>query len=632
MPEQIRIQDDLYMAVNQEKLESLVIPDDEPVAGGFAQLDEDVEKTMMEEFETLSKKGEFPNVHIQNAVTFYALAKNVKKRNAQGIKPLLKDLNTIAAIKDLGTFHRKFVQFVLRGYPLPFDFRVEADMKESNKHSLMLSGPSTILPDTTYYADANPQRDAMLSLWEGFARQAIALTPLSEEEQDQFIKDTLAFDRKIAGLVKSREEWSEYTKCYNPYKLSKVARLVKPIKFKKMMTKLFGTAPEVVIVADPRFLNGFATLFNEESFAEYIHWAYVNELLGYAGYLSEDLRNLSSSFRRTIMGVAKMTEPKKFAYQLASRTFSEPVGLYYGEKYFGQEAKKDVVEMVQEIIDAYKERITNNDILEDATKEKAILKLNTMKVKMGYPDKVDPLFEKFVVSPRDSLYAAYIRIKGLLIEDNLSKLNKPVDKAKWAMPGHMVNACYDPTANDITFPAGILQAPYYSLKQSRSENLGGIGAVIGHEISHAFDNNGAKVDENGNLNNWWTKADFKRFDKKVKAMIEQFDGIELPWGKVNGKLVVSENIADNGGVAVTLHVMKKTEGADYQAYFKNWARVWCLKAKDEYRAILLTVDVHGPTVLRANMPPRNFPEWYEAFGVTKADKMYIEPKKRIVIW
>ena len=254
-------------------------------------------------------------------------------------------------------------------------------------------------------------------------------------------------------------------------------------------------------------------------------------------------------------------------------------------------------------------------------KDKVMIKeLNQPVIVLSLPDK------------NDSLYKAVGNIYKVNFFDSLSKLNKPVDKTKWLMPGHMVNACYDPSKNDITFPAAILQAPFYSLKQTRSENLGGIGAVIGHEISHAFDNNGAKMDENGNINNWWTKEDFKKFAKKTKDMIKQFDGIELPAGKVNSALIVSENIADNGGMAVTLHIMKKMKDANYEQYFINWARIWCTKAKPEYEALLLTVDVHGPVVLRTNMPPRNFEEWYQTFNVKKTDKMYIAPNKRLVIW
>jgi len=255
-----------------------------------------------------------------------------------------------------------------------------------------------------------------------------------------------------------------------------------------------------------------------------------------------------------------------------------------------------------------------------------------MKIKMGYPDKADEIFDKFEVGKNDSLYKAVGNINKVRLLDSIAKLDKPVDKTKWLMPGHMVNACYDPSRNDITFPAAILQAPFYSLKQTRSENLGGIGAVIGHEISHAFDNNGANMDENGNINNWWTKEDFKKFAKKTKDMVKQFEGIELPFGKVNSELIVSENIADNGGMAVTLHIMKGMKNANYEEYFLNWARIWCQKAKPEYEALLLTVDVHGPVILRTNMPPRNFQEWYDTFNVKKTDKMYIAPNKRVVIW
>jgi putative endopeptidase len=287
---------------------------------------------------------------------------------------------------------------------------------------------------------------------------------------------------------------------------------------------------------------------------------------------------------------------------------------------------------VYQIIDTYKARIKTNDILGEETKEKAILKLSRMGVKMGYPDKVRSLYDKLIFDSEASLLDIIISLNAIRELDSLAKLDKPTEPENWAMPGHLVNACYDPFVNDITFPAAILQPPFYSLKQTRSENLGGIGAVIGHEISHAFDSNGAKCDENGNINNWWTDDDFKRFETKVNQMIEQFDGIELPWGKVNGSFIVSENMADNGGMSVTLDIMSRTEGASYEEYFRNWAKVWCQKARPEFAQMLLSVDVHGPAILRANIPPRNFDQWYSTFDVKETDQMYIAPDKRIVIW
>ena len=541
-------------------------------------------------------------------------------------------MQLIQATLDTSLLNRRLKTFILNRYPLPFKFDVEVDMKDTNKHCLMMFGPSTILPDTTMYNPENPNKQMLLDMWKNIALQVLSFTDLSEEDRTLYVNDALEFDAVIATLVKSSEEWSEYTKMYNPFRISRVNGFIKPLNLRSTFKKLFGYIPEEIIVADPRFLKGFRTLFNQETFSKYIHWAYINYIFENGQFLSEDLRNLTGAFSRAMSGIAKPAEPVKNAYQLASGVFSQPVGQYYAKKYFGEVARKDVTEMVQEIIEAYKERIAQNDILCPETKEKAILKLSTMKLKMGYPDKIDDIYDKFFVNPRDSLFKNLLGIFKVRLLDGIDKLNKPVDKTRWLMPGHMVNACYDPTNNDITFPAAILQAPFYSVKQSRSANLGGIGAVIGHEISHAFDNNGAKCDENGNLNNWWTKEDFKKFNKKIKAMVAQFDGIELPFGKVNGNLIVSENIADNGGMAVTLHVMKKTPNANYVEYFTNWARIWCQKATEQYSALLLTVDVHGPVILRANIPPRNFPEWYEAFDVKPTDEMYIAPSKRIVIW
>ena len=631
--ENIRIQDDLYNYVNQAKLEELVIPEDMPVAGGFASLGTEVEKLMIGEFNAMCKEGNFPNEHMERACKLYTLAKDVKRKRKHGIKPALKNLAILKKLGSLRSFNLRAKELMLRGISLPVSIMVEANMKDTTHHCVMVSGPSVILPDASYYAEGKEQqKEMLLNLWSGFARQVLAIAGHTEDEVNTLIQDTLAFDAKLAKFVKSQEEWSEYVKMYNPMKTGRVAGMVKPMNLKKLLSDLFGFVPEEIIVAEPRYFKNFKEVFNADTFDAYKSWAYVTTLMGSCSLLSEELRDLGGGFRRALSGIAANSSAEKFAYQLASGMYSEPVGLYYGEKYFGEEAKKDITEIVKQIVATYQKRIATNDILEQATKDKAILKLNKMGLKLAYPDRVEEIYNKLVFDPSKSLFDIVSTLRRIRLEDNLSKLNKEVDRTHWAMPGHMVNACYDPFVNDITFPAAILQAPFYSIHQTRSENLGGIGAVIGHEISHAFDSNGAKCDELGNLNNWWTKADERKFNKKVQAMIKQFDGIELPWGVCNGKFTVSENIADNGGMAVTLDIMSNSENVSFEEYFSNWARVWCQKAKPEYQALLLQVDVHGPAILRANMPPRNFPEWYAAFGVKKSDGMYIAPSKRVVIW
>ena len=629
----VRIQDDLYNYVNEKTLEQLIIPDDKPCAGGFMVLSDDVEKTMMDEFEQMCKSSFYTNDYLKRACMLYKIAMDTKKKDEFGIIPVLKNLKVLDELNSKDDLNKLFKTFMLKGLPLPFKVMVETDMKNTKKHCVCLQGPSVILPDASYYKpQMAAQKEMILGIWTNIAKMIIAKTDLTLEEQEEYLADTIAFDAILGGLVKTSEEWSDYVLMYNPMETNKVSSMLNTVDFEYILNDLFNFVPDTVILFEPRYIENFSNVFNEETFKLYKHWVYVTTVINSCSLLSEELRELGGMYYRTIAGIKAGTPIEKFAYQLASNTYSEPVGLYYGEKYFGQEAKKDITEIVYQIIDTYKSRILNNDILEESTKQKAILKLSTMGVKMGYPDKVLPIYDKLVFDEEASLYDIMHELSKIKVLDELSKINEPTNPARWAMPGHMVNACYDPFVNDITFPAAILQAPFYSIKQTRSENLGGIGAVIGHEISHAFDSNGAKCDENGNINNWWTEADMERFNLKIAQMVEQFDGIELPWGKVNGSFIVSENMADNGGMGVTLEIMSKMDNASYEEYFMNWAKVWCLKAKEEYLQLLLNLDVHGPSILRANIPPRNFKEWYETFNVTENDKMYIEPSKRVVIW
>ena len=634
MKKEIRVQDDLYLHVNKEWIDNAVIPDDKPRIGGFADLDTDVEKLLISDFNKMAAgKLKCPDANVKKAVDLFKLAKNTEKRNAEGIAPVMDRLHKIDSLSNIDDFNSVLSDLVARRFNLPFSMGVTEDFKDSLHHCVMITGPSAILPDVTYYKpEMEQQKTALLGVWQQMVAQLLQFTDLTAEQQAQFVKDALEFDAVIATLVKSNEEWSDYPAMYNPMSVEEVAKLLAPVDFVKLLKDTFGKLPDKVIIAEPRFLKGFTALFNADNFEKFKHWAYIMEFVSATSLLSEQLRAIGATYSNVLSGVSALPTIEKQAYRLASSVFSEPVGIYYGKKYFGEKAKKDVVDICKEIIATYKLRVSRNDFLSEQTKQKAIGKLDKIVVKMGYPDKCNELYDKLVFDANSSLFDAVETLRNIRSLYNLDKLYQDVDRTEWPMPGHMVNACYNPTSNDITFPAAILQAPFYSIKQSRSENLGGIGAVIGHEISHAFDNNGAKCDENGNLNNWWTEEDFKRFEERTHAMIEEFDGIELPQGKVNGAFIVSENIADNGGMAVTLEIMSHLKDADYQAYFYNWARVWCMKARPEYLQLLLSVDVHGPAELRANMQPRNFDEWYKAFNVTEKDGMYLAPDKRVTIW
>ena len=631
MSEKTRIQDNLYQAVNGEWLKDAVIPADRPTAGGFSEIDQETEKIMMADFRAFAngeKNSDIPGM--EDAVKLYKKVLDTESRNAEGIGPLLPLLEEIEDLKDVADLNVKAKDFLLKGLSLPISMGVEPDMKDATRNCFYIQGPAIILPDTTYYDSENGER--LLQVYKDMALKALAFTGLDEDDQKKYAEDALAYDRLIAGKVKSQLEWADYVKNFNPLDVDEVAACVAPFDIRKLLKDLYGDREIRTLIAyDPKAIKEMSYYFNEENFSLFKHWLYVRTLLAKAGLLSEELYEISTIYRRTLLGIAENPALEKRAYQVASGCFSEPAGIYYGREYFGEEAKKDVVELVRKIISTYIKRMNENSFLSKATREKAILKLKTITIKMGYPDDVRELYRRLKVDEKASYFENIQNINRERISDELQKFLKPVDRSEWYMPGHMVNACYDPSRNDITFPAAILQKPFYSLKQSLSENLGGIGAVIGHEISHAFDNNGAHFDENGNLADWWTKEDFEAFDRLTKDMISQWDGIEYHGGKVNGELVVSENIADNGGMAVTVDIMHQCTG-DFEKYFINWAKVWCQKAREEYIQLLLVNDVHSPAELRANIQVRNFPEWYEAFGVKEGDEMYIAPEKRIIIW
>ncbi len=630
----IRIQDDLYEYVNGDWIKNAVIPSDRPTTGGFSDLDQGVEKTLMADFNSFAKGEKTTNIKEMNyAILMYKKYIDVRKRNADGIKPIISLLEKVKSIKSIEDLNNNAYELSLCGVDLPFNYGVTVDMGDATKYSFVITGPQTILPDTTYYASDNEAGKQLLEVWKEQARFALSKTDLYSEEIEEYINEAIKYDNLVAKSVKSLLEWSDYTKNHNPFKLEEVSNYLKPFNFKDFLNKIYpNNVPQIIVSYDPRAMKEFNNYFNESTFKGYICLAYINTILKYSTILSEELVENSGLFNRKLMGVESTPVLAKRAYKLVSNLYSDVIGLYYGETYFGPVAKENITNLVKSIIETYKHRVKNNDILESATKEKAIEKLNTIKIKMGYPDFVPEVYAKFIVNADDSLFDAYSNILKEKSKDELNKLYKEVDRSEWGMPGHMVNACYNPSANDITFPAAILQKPFYSLDQTFSENLGGIGVVIGHEISHAFDNNGAQFDSCGNLKNWWTERDYQNFKEKTNDMINEFDGIEILSGKVNGELCVSENIADNGGMAVAIEIMHNTKDTNFEEFFTSWAKIWCMKAKDEYTLYLLTNDVHAPAKLRANIQVRNFEEWYQTFNVTNNDKMYIEPSKRIIIW
>lgn len=622
----VRLEDDLYSYVNGKRIENAVIPDDLPCTGGFIDIDRKVEQEMIKELDNLSKEDKLDDPFLNRATKLYEKVLNEEDR-LNGLNFLLEKIKFLDKVKDNASFRENLYCLYDNNFPLPFTLDVTNDLKDASKYCLIFSSPSLILPDTTVYK--TPNKDILLNVYKNMVDQI--LSKLNIENKDELINKCLSFDEKLSKIVKSMEEWADYIKMYNPYKIEDACALL-DWNLKEFTTNRFNKIPEKIIVADPNYLNNYKTLM-KDNYDEYVSWAKIKLILNKVGYISEEYRALSSIYGNALSGAKTISEEKLYAYNLTNRYFGEALGIYYGKKYFGEKARQDVINIVKNLIESYKQRLEKNQWLSKETIQKAILKLDTMIIKIGYPDKVS-----------DLLYSlTYDESKPLLeIIDELDKnksryldslLFKEVDHSLWVMNGNTVNACYNPSFNDITFPAAILQAPFYSLNQTIEENYGGIGCVIGHEISHAFDNNGAQMDEKGNINNWWTDEDYNNFKEKTELMINQFDGLDLNGNKVNGKLTVSENIADNGGITSSLESLKRVKAnPNLKLFFINYARIWCMKARDEYINLLLTVDVHGPAYYRANMQVRNFDDFYIAFNIKETDKMYLPKEKRIIIW
>lgn len=625
-----RIQDNLYLAVNSDWILKSKIPADRPAISVFSDIDIKIEKDLMRDLANFAdNKEQLPDIpNFDKAVAIYRLARDFDKRNADGADPIKDDLSILTALKDLNELNWKLPFLYLR-FTLPFNFFVEADRKNTKVNVLHFDRPDLILPDTTSYQ--NDGAEKLLDIWKEQSIDLLTKAGLEQDQAEKYAIDAINFDAKIVKVAKSAEERADDVALYNPVAISDFEEKTKTVDFDQFFDKSFEKKPERVIVYEPRFLDNFVDLFNEDNFGEIKAWIITNFINANAGYLSQEFREAAFPFRQALYGQKELPSQERSAYLIANQAMSEIVGIYYGKTYFGETAKADVEDMIRKMIAVYEKRIKSNNWLSEETKKKAITKLNALILKIGYPEKANHIYDLIKFNEDTSLYVNLAAQKAIAVQYEFAKLFNPVDRGEWAMPGNLINACYDPQRNDITFPAAILQKPFYSVDQDRSSNYGGIGVVIAHEISHAFDNNGANYDEFGNMKNWWTKQDYAEFKKRIKQEAELFDGIVYGPVKLNGKQTVSENIADQGGVTAAVEA-NKGENGDMQDLFKNYARIWASKETPEIIKTVLAFDVHAPGPERVNVQAQCQEEFYKAFNVKPTDGMWLDPDKRVIIW
>ncbi len=627
------IKDDLYEAVNGEWLKTAKIPDDKPATGGFNDLVDEIDKQLMDDFDAYAAgKEKSDDSRFNEMIKLYHLAKKFDWRKKVGPQPLKRMLASVENLNSYEDYQSQWKNWILAGMPSPISFDIDADMKNATVYALFASSPSLILPDKSYYeAEKKAQHDQLLQLWSSMVEALMDKLGYSKEEAKKIIDDAIKFDALLAPNVKSAEEAADYSKMYNPQTVAELASATDQLDIAAIIKQLVGEEPEKVIVTEPEYFKALNKIL-QDNFELFKNWALIRVIRENASYLDDEMREINGRYGRALSGSKKPVSQRKFAFYLARDMFSQVAGDYYGKKYFGPQAKADVHHMVEQMIKVYKGRLTNNQWLSKDTRDKAILKLDKLGIQVGYPDKIPALYDQFKVDEEESLIANLNQLTVTANKELFSRWNKPVDRMRWEMSAATVNAYYHPFKNIIVFPAAILQAPFYSLKQSSSQNYGGIGAVIAHEISHAFDNNGSLFDEFGNLNNWWTDEDSAHFKQLAQKMIEEFDGIPFAGQKVNGKLTVSENIADAGGLSCALEAAKTEADFNAQEFFINWATIWRMKATEQYMQLLLSIDVHAPQKLRANIQAENLDDFYTAFDIKPGDEMYRAPEDRVHIW
>ena len=628
------IASNFYQAVNKEWLLKAKIPVDSPSIDSFYTLDEDVKGKLKKDIKNLGEGKESSDITgMSEFITFYKAASDYKQREKDGLEPLKPYLKEIEDIKDLNDLANKSASLTDKGIPIPFGYDVGTNAENTSQKQIQLTPPSILLPDVSIYKDESSKKQYLTPI-ETATQKALEMLGYSEKNSKRIVKEALEFDEIIAKYSLSNEEMSESKNLVHPKTAEEINAYSGSFKLYDVIKGIMGRDLETINVPNTKYFENYSKVVNQDNFSKIKSWMLMQEAMAASNSLTEDYRLNFASISMAITGTQKPISKEDTVYEMSVNLFSDVMSVYYGRKYFGEEAKTDVTGMIDKIKNVYRGRLQQNDWLTEDTRNKAIEKLDKMKVFVGYQEDVDPGTKELHLDPNKSFFELSEDIAQFGKRYTIDHFDDPIDKNKWSGSAFDINAYYNPESNSINFPAGILQAPFYDKNQSTEKNYGGIGVVIGHEITHAFDSNGADYDENGDMHNWWTKADTKAFDKRIKAFEDQWNGLEIYGTKVNGKLTVTENVADAGGLSSTLQVLKtEMTKPNLKDYFENYADIWKQKASLQYNKYTMVQDVHAPNELRVNQQLKNLPEFYEAYPqIKEGDAMYLAPSKRISLW
>ncbi|MCM4155190.1 M13 family metallopeptidase [Gramella sp. AN32] len=640
--------EDFFRYVNGTWLDSTEIPADRTSWGGFNELRKQTDNDALA---ILEKSAESDSLDAASdeakAVYLYKSIMDTVTRNKLGVKPLepyLAKIDSIQNKKDLQKFIMEMSEYGSMGF---FSFGVRADRKDSNMNVAYLFPSGLGLPDRDYYvADDSDSKDKR-EKYKEYISEMLPYIGYSDEEADEKAKTILDFETSLAQPMLDKVERRDARVTYNPMSVADVQKMVPAIDWKAYFNEIGATELDSIIVSEPKYMKAFQQILAKndvEDWKAYLKWTMFNNA---APALTTELETKNWEFYdKTLRGAKEQRPRKERALASVNGVVGEALGKLYVKEHFPAEAKEKAQEMIDNIVKSYETRINNLSWMSDDTKKKALEKLGTFNVKVGYPDKWKDYSELEIVAPEEggSYFQNMMNTLKWSTAENMVDLGEPVDKSEWFMSPQTVNAYYNSSYNEIVFPAAILQPPFYDYKADAAVNYGGIGAVIGHEISHGFDDSGSRFDAEGNLNNWWTDKDLEQFEGLGGSLADQYSNIEvLDSVYINGKYTLGENIGDLGGVnaaydGLQLHLAEhgdpgKIDGyTPEQRFFLSWATVWRTKMRDEAMKNQIKTDPHSPGMYRAYVPLQNIDAWYEAFDIQEGDAMYIEPDKRVRIW
>ena len=639
--ETIRPQDDFFDYVNGPWVENTEMPADKARWGTFHALSEQSNKdirTLVEEVSAAENVQD--GTPTQKIRDFYNSYMDVEASTRLGAEAIRTELNEIAAASSLDDIYRLFSTLGVYGVDSPIGWGISSDEKDPNTNVVYVAQAGLTMPDRDYYLKDDEQFVKGRQLYLYYVASVFTLAGI--ENGAERAENLLALETRLAEVFWTKEENRNPVKSYNPRTLAELKEMAPQINWEITFEAAGIPARDRYIVSQPSFFEAADDIIADTDLDLWKDYLTFQTLSRFAPVLGDDFFNLSFDFfRKGLSGVSEPRPQWKRAVASVNDNMGELLGQLYVERHFQQESKARMDKMIHNLVKAYEKSITGLDWMSEGTKQQALVKLSKFTPKIGYTDDWRD-YSTMEISAGD--LAGNIKSAAEFENNrNLNKLDRPVDKGEWFMNPQTVNAYYNPVWNEIVFPASILQPPFFNVNAEDAVNYGGIGAVIGHEIGHGFDDQGRQYDGDGNLSDWWTEEDAEKFDVRKNALAAQYDGYVVIDGlTINGQFTSGENIGDLGGLSIAYLAYKMSLNGEEapiidgltgdQRFFLGWAQVWRLKARDAEAKRLLTIDPHSPAKFRANGASVNVPAFYEAFDVKEGDGMYLAPEDRVKIW